>query len=261
MNNPCINGRNPEETVCPFVAKDKNHEPCLNCLAKLEYAVNQGMFSPEVLEQKEDPVILEAREKAVRNKPGRPQGSTKEKKNCSTPKCRWDAKIKGKCRSCYGKAYREAKKLKKEGGPVMVVEDGKGDKVERIDELREKIKEFKTTDVVIPTGKEEKRCKCKPGCTAKVKARGLCSTAYARWKYQNPEKVRHYSKVASGEKVMHFDVRLQARAELEKHQLLEKAAEIARLQYRTIQNQIFFWIKEGIERWKEKKDAQRPDST
>ena len=218
---PCLtlSGR---DGPCEHQYRDKSDPDCVNCRPRIEYAVAEGMLSPEVLEVKDDPMILEAREKALDRKPrsGRPRGSTKKKEKCSTTDCRWDAQIKGKCRSCYGKAYRKAKKVKKEGGDTVGVK------------------------------KEEKRCKCKPGCTAKIKAREMCDTAYSKWKYQNPDKVRHYSKVSKGEKVTHFDVRLQARAGQEKYQLLEKAAEIARLQYRTIQNQIFFWMKEGIERWK-----------
>ena len=92
MNNPCISGRDPEETICPFVGDDKNDEPCLNCLAKLEYAVNQGMLHPEVLEPKqEDLLIIEARKTA-------PKKKQKLCKDCRRPK---PIKARNRCSTCY----------------------------------------------------------------------------------------------------------------------------------------------------------------
>lgn len=167
-DSPCTTGRTADETVCPFLHQDKNDEPCLNCQAKLEYAVKQGMLHPEVLNKEEDPIIKEAREE-------------------------------------------------------------------------------------VPVTKKKKKRKCKDcGRVKPIKARGKCGTCYGRWKYRNPDKVRPYSKVASGEQVKCFDVRLQAGIDKnsEKYKLLQRAAEIAHLKYRTVQNQVFYWIKEGIEREK-----------
>ena len=212
MQSPC--------NTCDYKARDKKHWDCVNCDLRVRYAVKLGILHPEVLRKQDDPLVLEAREKALDRKPrsGRPRGSAKKKEKCSEDGCNEWAVAKGKCRTHYNKAYQEAKKVK-EGGGIVTVK------------------------------KEEKRCKCKPGCTAKIKARGMCDTSYSRWKHQNPDKVRPYSKVANGEKVTVFDVRLQARGDGKKYELLQKTAEIAALKYRTVQNQIFFWMKEGIERY------------
>jgi hypothetical protein len=66
------------------------------------------MLPPIVLEQQDDPVVVEAREKG-----GRPRGSFKEKVTCSVDGCDYWAVGKGKCGSHYGKAYRESQKLKR----------------------------------------------------------------------------------------------------------------------------------------------------
>ena len=42
--------------------RDKNHPDCVDCDLRVKYAVKQNMLHPEVLEQKEDPLVLEARE-------------------------------------------------------------------------------------------------------------------------------------------------------------------------------------------------------
>ena len=217
MQSPCLilPGR---DGPCEYLHRDKSHPDCVDCRPRLEYCVKEGMLPPIVLEQQDDPMVLEARERAVHRKP-RSDGRRKEKEKCSEEGCDLWAVAKKKCRKHYNKAYQEAQRLKKEGDTV-------------------------------PVKKKEKRCKCKPGCTAKIKARGMCDTSYSRWKSHNPDKVRHYSKVASGDTVIHFDVRLQARGDGRKYELLQKTAEIAALKYRTVQNQIFFWMKEGIEREK-----------
>lgn len=102
---------------------------------------------------------------------------------------------------------------------------------------------------------DKPKCPCKPDCDKPIKARGLCDSGYAKWKRKNPGKVRHYSKVANGEKVEYFDVRLQAhvKAHADKYKLLETTAKIARLEFRTIQNQLYLWTQEGIERWEQEK--------
>ena len=97
MQSPCY--------TCEHKDRDKSDPGCVDCRPRIEHAVAQGMLSPEVLEVQDDPVVLEARQKG-----GRPRGSFKEKQPCSTPDCRWDAQIKGLCRSCYGEIYRKSHK-------------------------------------------------------------------------------------------------------------------------------------------------------
>ena len=101
--------------------------------------------------------------------------------------------------------------------------------------------------------KPKKKKTCINGCDRPVKARGMCDNCYTKWKRKNPTKIRPYSKVAASLAagvVKIYDIRLQANEDSAKNELLRKAAEIASSEYRTIQNQVFFWIKEGIERQK-----------
>lgn len=84
-----------------------------------------------------------------------------------------------------------------------------------------------------------------------IKARDMCDTCYSNWKSHNPDKVRPYSRLAESLKdgeVKYYDIRLQANPDTEKNELLRKTAKIARKEMRTIQNQVFYWIKEGVER-------------
>ena len=50
------------------MAEDKNSEQCVECPDRLKYAVGEGMLSEEGLEQKEDPVVKEDREAALKKK-------------------------------------------------------------------------------------------------------------------------------------------------------------------------------------------------
>lgn len=56
---------------CDFKDEDKKTDQCENCEARIKYAVKEGMLPEEVLEQKEDPVIKEAREMVPGRKRGR----------------------------------------------------------------------------------------------------------------------------------------------------------------------------------------------
>ena len=67
MQSPCLTlpGR---DGPCDYLHRDKNHPDCVDCRPRIKYAVNEGMFHPEVLEQKDDPVVLEARRAAPKKK-------------------------------------------------------------------------------------------------------------------------------------------------------------------------------------------------
>ncbi|MBA7694087.1 hypothetical protein ES703_102689 [subsurface metagenome] len=211
MQNPCTHGRTPDETICPHMARNKNHPDCVNCTPRLEYAVKQGMLHPEVLEQKKDPVIVEAREKG-----GRPRGSFKEKKTCSVKGCDYWAKIKGKCASHYGKAYRKAKKLKKE-------------KVEMI------------------VKKNKPECD-EPGCHEPARARGKCQTHYRTLLRKHPELAGKYQKDPKRRRVqinLHFGNKNSEAAKV-----IGELEKIAKKEMRRTTQQALYFLRDGIERWK-----------
>ena len=102
MQSPCLilSGR---EGPCEFLHRDKNHADCVDCDLRIKYAVNQNMLSPEVLEVKDDPVIIEARRAA-------PKKKRKHCKDCGRPK---PIKARGRCSTCYVRwRYHNADKVR-----------------------------------------------------------------------------------------------------------------------------------------------------
>ncbi len=93
-----------------------------------------------------------------------------------------------------------------------------------------------------------------------IRARGRCGKHYMIWRKLNPGKIKKYRKkkaVNQEEKKTvvdrgkFLDIRLQAHAkvDLEKHEILTRVSEIAHSEYRTIQNQAFYFLKGGVEEW------------
>ena len=83
--------------------RDKNHPDCVDCWPRIKYAVRERMLSPEVLEQKADPVVMEARKAA-------PKKKRKHCKDCRRPK---PIKARNRCSTCYVRwRYHNADKVR-----------------------------------------------------------------------------------------------------------------------------------------------------
>jgi len=119
INSPCTSGRTPEELVCPHLAEDKNSERCVNCRARLEYGVAEGILHKEVLEEKDEPVSINAREVPLKKK--------KQPKLCND--CGLNpVKSKGLCNACYGRVRykRIHKKVRAYKRKILTVDKRKG---------------------------------------------------------------------------------------------------------------------------------------
>ena len=122
MQSPCL--------TCDHQQRDKNHPDCVDCDLRVKYAVKQNMLHPDVLNVKEDPLVLEARKAAPKKKRklckgcGRPL-PIKARNRCATCYVRWryhnadkvrgykkicndcglkQVHSKGLCNNCYGRA-------------------------------------------------------------------------------------------------------------------------------------------------------------
>ena len=90
----------------------------------------------------------------------------------------------------------------------------------------------------------------KPGCKGKIKARGKCQNCYRAWIRKHPEFARHYSKDPAHRRVQinfHYGDK-----DNEAKEIISDLEKIAKLEFRRTTEQALYFLREGIERWKEK---------
>lgn len=117
-------------------------------------------------------------------------------------------------------------------------------------------------------------------CDEEAKIRGRCPKHYQAWRHKHPDEVRHYHKDSSTDIVLDelkkdnnklkkkdeeskniigakvYDIRLRAHRNenLERYDLLRDTVIAAKQELRSMQAQVFYFLREGLEKWKKEKD-------
>lgn len=128
----------------------------------------------------------------------------------------------------------------------------------QVEKLGKKMVEEAAAEVDKKPTPTQKICE-EDGCTYDVLARNKCKKHYGAWRHKNPDKVKKIGRKTTRASVMdkvetNQCIQLQVRSgtDPEKRQILRRVAEIAFTEYRTIQNQIFYFLRSGVEEWERK---------